>query len=587
MVVSDPRGEVERRLQFVGPITGIPVDQLQLAVEASGLGTWRWDISTGEVDWDPRLEAIYGFATGEFPGTFEAYTARLHPDDRDEMLATVERAVATREPYQVEHRVVWPDGTVRWVQGSGQVRVDESGEVIGAIGCSMDVTDLMEARLAVDRSVAEAEASAERERANRVRLEFIAEINDALAEAVTSREVVEEVTRSVVPELGDWCLAFVIDQDHPDRGWVEVAHADPSQQELADLVAERMSWAPDETGGIGAVIRSGQALLLREIDEDTMDQLGVPEARRAVARQLGFRSAITVPLRKRGRVLGALMFVMAESGRQYGEDDLALGLAVAGRVASAIENRRLSDLQRTIATTLQRSLLPHELPEVPDVDVAVRYWAGGEGTEVGGDFYDLIQLSDNRWAAVMGDVCGTGPGAAALTSLARHTIRLCSWRGDDPATVLRWLNRALLETGDITFLTAVYVLLEPTDDGVDLSVTCGGHPLPVVAGADGTTRPIGRPGTLLGCFPDVRLEPAREHLAPGETLVLYTDGICDLPPPHDLDEADVRDLVGRAAAGASDPDTIARRIDDQVGALLPMLERSDDVALLLIRPRNG
>src|SRR4051812_8124194 len=123
---------------------------LRVALEASRLGTWRWDMATDRVEWDERLEEIYGFAPGEFPETFEAYQERIHADDRPSMMGILDRAAETLEPYQVEHRVVWPDGTVRWVQGSGQVIVDEGGQRVGAIGCSMDVTDLMEARLAVE-----------------------------------------------------------------------------------------------------------------------------------------------------------------------------------------------------------------------------------------------------------------------------------------------------------------------------------------------------------------------------------------------------------------------------------------------------
>ena len=191
-----------------------------MALEASGLGTWRWDIATGSVEWDARLEALYGFAPGTFPGTFDAYQERIHPEDRPQMLATVDAATKDRRPYRVEHRVVWPDGTIRWIQGSGRVTIGPAGEVTGAIGCSLDVTDLMEARL-------ELAAAADAERAHRRRLEFLNRINEALAAAQTRQDVMTDVTRAAVPHLGDWCLIYVLPDPASTVPEVVMAHADP------------------------------------------------------------------------------------------------------------------------------------------------------------------------------------------------------------------------------------------------------------------------------------------------------------------------------------------------------------------------
>jgi PAS domain S-box-containing protein len=429
-------------------------ERLELALEAAGLGTWRWDLTTDRVEWDERLEALYGFAPGTFPGTFEAYQERIHPDDREHLLAVVARAREDRRPYRVEHRVVWPDGTLRWVQGSGQVTVDEAtGEATGAIGCSMDVTALMAARLELAESVAAAEAATERERAHRQRLEFLGRINDALAAAVTRDEIMQQVTRAAVPRMGDWCLIHVVTDDGgpPDR---VAAHADPAREALAAELAESLTWDPDADVGMPAVLRTGMSEFLPALDAVDLDRVEVPDALRRIAQELSFRSVISVPMLKRGRVVGGLQFVHAESGREYTEDDLALAEGIAARVASALENRRLADRQHHIAVTLQASLLPERLPDIPHLEAAVRYWAAGEGTEVGGDFYDLFEVGDGSWAAVIGDVCGTGPVAASLTSLARNTIRACAWRGDPAETVLDWLNRAMLETRPGWFLTA-------------------------------------------------------------------------------------------------------------------------------------
>ena len=554
-----------------------------MALDTSGLGTWRWDIASGNVEWDERLEALYGFEPGAFPGTFEAYQERIHPEDRERMLAVVARARDDRQPYRVEHRVVLPDGTLRWVQGSGQVTVDdETGEVTGAIGCSMDVTALMEARLELAESVATAQAATERERAHRQRLEFLGRINDALAAAVTRDEIMEQVTRAAVPRMGDWCLVYVVAEDGgpPDR---VAAHADPAREAIAAELAESLRWDPEAPVGMPAVFRTGMPEFHPLLDPDLVDRVELPEGLAAIIRELAFRSVISVPLLKRGRVVGGLQFVMAESGREYDEDDLALAESIAARVASALENRRLADRQHHIAVTLQSSLLPERLPDIAGLEAAVRYWAAGEGTEVGGDFYDLFDVGDGSWAAVIGDVCGTGPVAASLTSLARNTIRACAWRGDHAVTVLDWLNRAMLETRPGWFLTACYLGLRPAPSGFDVEITSAGHPHPVVLRADGRAEVLGAPGTLLGAFEEVRFETVATHLDAGDTLVLYTDGICDVAPPHGLSEDQVVRLLQGAAEEAADGEALADGIHDRLAAVLPLDDRNDDIALLVLR----
>jgi serine phosphatase RsbU (regulator of sigma subunit) len=288
---------------------------------------------------------------------------------------------------------------------------------------------------------------------------------------------------------------------------------------------------------------------------------------------------------KRGRTVGGLSFITTTGSRSFTEQDVALARVVAGRVASSLENRRLSDQQRTIAATLQASLLPGELPEVPGLDVAVRYWAAGEATVVGGDFYDVIEIGDDRWGVVIGDVCGTGPAAAALTSMARHTIRQAAWRGDDPVTVLQWLNRATLAAvgRSCTFLTVSYVTIEPGPEGLAVTATNAGHPCPVVVRRSGEGEPLGEHGRLLGVYEEVTAEPHRTTLGPGDTLVLYTDGLTDVPPPHLLTGEETVELVAAAAHGAADADEVAGRLEEAIARRLAVHQRPDDIALVVLR----
>ena len=161
-------------------------------------------------------------------------------------------------------------------------------------------------------------------------------------------------------------------------------------------------------------------------------------------RALGMSSAMIVPMRVRTACSGAITFVSAESGKTFNSGDLRLAEDLALRAATAVENARLYRARSTIAQTLQASLLPPMLPEVPGFDAGALYEAAGEDHEVGGDFYDLFATSDDHWFAVIGDVCGKGAEAAAVTALVRYTIRAAAARRHSPAAILRWVNEVML-----------------------------------------------------------------------------------------------------------------------------------------------
>jgi phosphoserine phosphatase RsbU/P len=277
---------------------------------------------------------------------------------------------------------------------------------------------------------------------------------------------------------------------------------------------------------------------------------------------------------------------MTKSNRTYTRDDLTLIAAVASRVASNLENRRLSEEQRSIASTLQASLLPQPLPQIPGLDLAVRYWASGDGVEVGGDFYDLFRVSDDQWAVVIGDVCGKGPGAAAVTGLVRHTIASAAWHGDDHVSVLRNLNRAILERTPDAFCTAVYGTLLPRADGWSFTYVCGGHPPPILVRADGSPLPLGRYGSLIGALPDIDVATTTALLYPGDVAVLYTDGVTDVAPPNDITDQRFGQLVARAALETSSADELTDRLQTELSSILA-IDKRDDIALMILRlPRT-
>jgi sigma-B regulation protein RsbU (phosphoserine phosphatase) len=194
------------------------------------------------------------------------------------------------------------------------------------------------------------------------------------------------------------------------------------------------------------------------------------------------------------------------------------------------EATRERDRVRDLATTLQRSLLPPTLPTVPGMEVAAHYHHASPD-EVGGDFYDLFALSQDRWAFFLGDVCGKGAGAAAVTSLTRYTLRSAAVYDSNPVAVLRNLNSVLhqdFEFDDPRFTTVIFGVLTPQPQGCTIELASGGHPPALLLRADGTVDYQHIPGgQLVGILANPHFGATTVDMSPGDTLLLYTDGLTE------------------------------------------------------------
>jgi serine phosphatase RsbU (regulator of sigma subunit) len=308
---------------------------------------------------------------------------------------------------------------------------------------------------------------------------------------------------------------------------------------------------------------------------------------------------LAVPLEARGQVLGTLTLA-TNPGTAFSPDVVELAWDLARRVALAYDSASVYAERRETAHALQSSLLPAELPMVPRADIAVVYRPAGSNAApaglrqadlVGGDFYDVFEIrpaeppgNDGCWGLAIGDVCGTGPQAAAVTGLARHALRLLAREGLRPAAVLDRLNRAILDEGDRgRFLTLCYAEVEPLQDGsLNLALICAGHPSPLILRRDGTVEAAGANQPLLGVLSTgLDFYPDSLLLAPGETLLAFTDGASErrrgplMLEPEGL--ADVlRDCRGLSAAGVAA--RVARAVEEFGDAPL-----SDDMAILVLR----
>ncbi len=539
-------------------------ERLRLALEAGRLGTWRWDIATRTVVWDQTLESIYGLPPGGFKGTYEEYVSLLHPEDRDWVTDTVRKSVETGSGHQFEHRVVWPDGSLHWIEGRGHVVRDERGTVLGMVGVSTDIT----------RRKLEEEAQ-----------RFLAEAGALLASSLDYEETLKRVAQLAVSSVGgiplaDWCAVHIRAEDGEVRA-LAVEHIDPAKVQLAAEVQRRYPQDPHAPTGVPEVIRSGRSEIYPDVPDELLVQAARDEKHLATLRSLGMRSVLIVPMPVAGRTLGAITFVSAESGRRYAQEDLAFVEDLARRAALAVENSRLYQAKKEVAQKLQEGLLPPELPEIPNIELAGRYRWGGQGSEIGGDFYDAFPTGDGSWGLVIGDVCGKGPEAAVVTGLARYTIRAVALRETKPSRVLAALNEAVRQQrSDSTFCTVIYVRMRPSDQGARLTICCAGHPLPLVLRSDGSIEQAGTPGTLLGIFADPDLSDRVVDLRRGDAIVLFTDGVEERAPGA-MFGMDRLTSVVRSAQG-SNANGIAEAIEHAVLAFRPEALR-DDVAVLVMR----
>jgi GAF domain-containing protein len=415
-------------------------------------------------------------------------------------------------------------------------------------------------------------SSYERERVSRARLDDLAEISRALASSLELGQVTSLVVRLAARYLGERVALFAADGD-PSIGSLASARRDPDAAAVLDpTIAEEALRRPSVSELIARAIDTREMVVIDPDGVIARDDVDDP-----VGSMPPLVPGIVLPLQIAGRFVGALM--VADPGRNtpLSPDDRSYAQEVARRMARAIENSRAYRDRDHVARTLQESLLPPALPEVPGLEIRSVFQPALDAYEIGGDFYDVFETADGRWAAVIGDVCGKGIEAAALTSLARHTLRGAS-RAHRPSRALRVLNEALLrEKLDGKFCTACYLVLDPRPDGVTVTLSVAGHPLPQRVKADGSVESVGSHGTMLGVIEDPRLTDVETILLPGQTLVLFTDGLLGKDDRY-LEERDALAALLNGGASGDVGERLRTRIADFAAD-----RRGDDVAVLILK----
>ncbi|HEY2579560.1 MAG TPA: SpoIIE family protein phosphatase [Streptosporangiaceae bacterium] len=430
----------------------------------------------------------------------------------------------------------------------------------------------------------------ELERARRGRVSFLAEASDLLAGTLDQEKIIALAAQLVVPRLATWCAVLLADETgaaHPAYVW----HADESRLDALGKLLDAVP-VPDVPARGGG---RSWSLALDDLDGMPLDAV-----------ELASDSAWCFPLAARGRSLGMLTIGRSRGGGLPREvTELAEDLA--RRTALALDNAQLYEHQQETSRALQRSLLPPAIPRIPGLDLAVAHEVAGEGNEVGGDFYDVFTVGEGRWRFTIGDVCGTGPAAAAVTGLARHTLRILAGEGYGVAAVLDRLNRLLVQEGEgTTFITLIHgeitqavsdtAVSAPATDGTDagpgddaapavrLSLVCAGHPLPLLlrAASGAKPAPAVEPQPLLGIIDELAFTAQDVTLDPGDLVLCVTDGITERREDGRLlDDDDGLASLLADCAGLSSGAVAARiqRAVSEFGAGPP----ADDMALLVLR----
>ncbi|SDD35054.1 PAS domain S-box-containing protein [Geodermatophilus telluris] len=492
------------------------------------------------------------------------------------------------------------DGTAFWNQLAISPVFDGEGELVSFVGIQTDVTervrveDEREAALAAEQAARQeaesARATAERAQADaeraqaaaegaQGRLALMAEATSSLIATLDVGDLLDRLATLCVPTLADWVVVTVVDESGEVR---EVASRDRELRltQLRRHAAGQGVRLPPHSPSQQAITTS-RSVLVERLPAQLDETVASPSAQEVAAR-LGAVAALSAPLVARRRTRGSITLVRTSADRPFTPDDVGLVEDLARRAALVMDNVRLYQQEHAVADTLQRSLLP-DLPAIPGVQAAAHYVSASTAADVGGDFYDLLQLPDGSVGMVVGDVVGHDVAAAAAMGHLRGLIRACLWDAPDPhpSTVLTRVDRLVQGLRVAPLATMTYLnAVPPAAPGGPwrARVASAGHPPLLLRSPDGAVRPVdGVTGLLVGVDVDAERAALEVELPAGSTVLGYTDGLVETPG-SDLDQG-IAALVERLSA--TPVDASPRELCD--AAVRAPLDGRDDVALIAVR----
>jgi serine phosphatase RsbU (regulator of sigma subunit) len=386
----------------------------------------------------------------------------------------------------------------------------------------------------------------------RAEVVFITGASELLAQSLEIDLTTALVPRLFVPRMGEWCAVLRCLDDGPPQV-VTATHAREAQT--------------------AAVRRALDMPANRRVLADARN----PAQHSALSNGL---DGVAVPLVVRGQRLGVLA-VGRPRGRRHDADELAVIVDLARRTALALDNAQLHEERRAATDTLRQALLPPALPDVDGLRFAAEYIPALGTVDVGGDFYDVLEMPDGRWLMVLGDVSGKGAAAAAITGLVRNVIRLLVHEGRPVPEILVRINEELAEQGSGRFATLAVAAVAAGAPTVRAEIYLAGHERPIVVRTSGATEAVGHNGSVLGLLPTITIVGADITMNPGDTLVFFTDGVTERRRGEELFGLDRTHEVLAPLAG-HDADIVAARLRSATIAFSPETPR-DDIAILTMR----
>ncbi len=515
--------------------------------ESIPFGVWHCNADGRVIYMSPSFLQLLGKSLADVREG--GWLANVVPEDADRIIAAWKDRHSWQDVWEDEYRIKGSDGKIYTILCRGRCVTDEQGHILGWTGLNLDLT--------------------ERSRA-REQLSFLVEAGRLLSLSLDPSTTLERVANLMVPRIADWCVLETL-QDNGELQTVVMLHANPTKLELVRAV-RGYPQARDDSRGVYKVLNTGQSELYENVDERLLRETAHDERHLKLLRELRFSSAMIVPLRARGQILGVMTLVHAESGRTFTRDDVRFAEILAARAALAYDNARNYAKEQRVADTFTRASLPTSLPRIPGIRLHATYLPGATESEVGGDWYDAFQLPDGRLAFSIGDVAGKGLRAAVSMASTRPALRGYALEGLTPHQVLERVNQRLTYEGGM--VTAIVGVLDPVS--LQFTYAGAGHPAPLIGHPDGRVERLTSKGLPLGLFGEQAYEETTAALAPGSMLVLYTDGLIEFD--HNILEGER--ILWEAVAGEMEVQTpdpsaaIVRRVI--LGA------PQDDVAVLTI-----
>jgi PAS domain-containing protein len=501
-----------------------------------------------------------GGATGtELMSRFDVYDETGAPVRLEDLPGSRVRAGELNPEPLLVRNVVKATGEERWLLNKTTAIRGADGRVTGVVNVIEDVTQAKRSELAQ---------------------RLLAEASDALASSLDYERTLQQIAQVAVPGFADWCGV-----DVPGPGGfaqlLAITHRDPAKVALARRMRARYPVSLKRREGIAAVMRGEPYFVRSEISEEELRAYAQDEQHFQMLCELGMASTVVVPLAAGGQKLGTLILARSTPGRPFDEADVELASELGRRAGTAVLNARAYTERAAIAATLQRGLRPPELLAPPGFLVASHYDAAGAFNEVGGDFYDAFPTADG-WMLAMGDVAGHGAEAAALTALARYTLRSAGQLTRDPVRAMQQLNATLRELPQLSLCTTVCASVRLARAGGAALVTLAnsGHPRPLLV-REQTLEELGSVGPMAGAFDDSAWGCTEIALQAGDTLVLYTDGVLDTVGSEDR-FGDARLRAALAGAETTDPAALVAALASALEAFRHGPHR-DDIAIVAVR----